>query len=294
MSESRIDLSVIIVSFNTKDLLRNCLESVYASKFGNYSFDVYVYDNASTDGSPEMVKSLFPHARVIVGKENSGFAAANNVCLRKARGKYILLLNSDTEVEDETLAGMIAFMDSHKDAGAATCRLVLPDGKLDPACHRGFPTPWAAFTYFLRLEKLFSKSELFGQYHQGYKDFHTPHKIDSPSGAFFLIRREVIEKVGMLDEDYFMYAEDLDWAYRMHEKGITILYNPSISCLHVKKQSGRLHANRKVRIQAQIQFHENNRLFYRKHFEKKYGRLVSFVILSFYSVRLFFLKHFSL
>jgi GT2 family glycosyltransferase len=294
MNKVSIDLSIIIVSYNTKDLLQDCLNSIFNSDLKPYVFEVIVYDNASTDGSVSLIKSKFPMVQIILGDKNVGFAAGNNQAIVKSSGKYLLLLNSDTILKPDTLKKMLEFMEKNKDIGVSTCKLILANGFLDPACHRGFPTPWAAITYLLKLEKLFPKSEIFGQYHMGFKGFDSVHEIDSPSGAFYLIRRKVIEDVGLLDEDYFMYGEDLDWSYRIKQKGYKIIFNPSAQCLHLKKQSGRNNTDHKKKIQSDIYFHQNNWLFYRKHFNQKYGIILYFLIKNIYSFRIFLLKYFSI
>jgi hypothetical protein len=255
--------------------------------------EVIVCDNASSDKQMKWYKE-FPNIHFIQNGKNVGFAAGNNPGIRAAKGRYILLLNSDTEVESNTIEHMVRFMDSHSDAGASTCKLLLMDGSMDPACHRGFPTPWVAFTYISKLESLFPKSALFGEYHQGYKDLSSAHTVDCISGAFFFVRRKVIQQVGLLDEEYFMYAEDIDWAFRIRKKGWNIWYEPSVTTLHKKKQSGRSNILKKRRVTTEIYFHKYNWLFYKKHFAKTYGPVVSGLIHIFYSIRLFLLEKFSL
>jgi GT2 family glycosyltransferase len=288
------DVSVIILNFNTLNLTRMCLESLVKSRLGRHTMEVIVCDNASTDGTETMVKKEFPKVIMVQNGKNVGFAAGNNPGIRMAKGRYVLLLNSDTEVTPVAIATMIDFMDAHPKAGAATCALVLPDGSMDPACHRGFPTPWAAITYLTKLEKLFPKTKLFGAYHQGYKDLKIPHQVDAISGAFFMVRRAVIATVGLLDEDYFMYAEDIDWAYRMKKAGWEIWFNPKASILHKKKQSGRANSLRKRRVTTEIYFHKYNWLFYKKNFASTYSPFVTFLVNSFYTVRLWFLENVSL
>lgn len=288
-----LDLSVIILNFNTRELTRTCIRSVLSSRIAPYTMEVIVCDNGSTDGSVEMLRKEFPDVQIIQNKKNMGFAAGNNPGIRSSQGRYVLLLNSDTEVPKTTLSTMIAFMDEHPEAGASTCKLILPDGSMDPACHRGFPTPWAAFTYLTKLERLFPKSRLFGEYHQGYKDIGTIHEVDCIVGAFFLVRREVIQQVGLLDEDYFMYGEDIDWAYRIRERGWKILFNPTVTILHKKKQSGRSNAKRDRRVTTEIYFHRYNWLFYKKHFAKKYGWWLTALVNAFYITRIFLLERFG-
>jgi len=287
------DVSVIILNFNTLNLTRMCLESLEKSRLGKFKMEVIVCDNASTDNTETMVRKEFPNVLMIQNGENIGFAAGNNPGIRKSKGRYILLLNSDTEVTPTAVATMIEFMDSHSKAGAATCTLVLPNGSMDPACHRGFPTPWAAATYLTKLEKILPKTKLFGEYHQGYKDLKTAHQVDAISGAFFMVRREVISKVGLLDEDYFMYAEDIDWAYRIKKAGWEIWFNPKASVLHKKKQSGRANILRKRRVTTEIYFHKYNWLFYKKNFAKTYNPVVTFLVNSFYITRLWLLENLS-
>jgi GT2 family glycosyltransferase len=289
----QIDCSIVILNFNTKDLTLSCIDYCKRSDLGNLAIEILLCDNASADGTVDAVRKCHPDVAVIQNKKNLGFAAGNNPGITRARGRYILLLNSDTEVSPGAIASMIRFMDAHPCAGAATCKLVLSDGSMDPACHRGFPTPWVSFTYLTKLERLFPKTKVFGEYHQGYKDLSVAHEVDCISGAFFMVRREVIRRVGLLDEDYFMYAEDIDWAYRIRKAGYEIWFNPAVTVLHKKKQSGRSHKEKKRRVVTEIYFHTYNWLFYKKHYAKKYGPLMSFVINTVYSFRLFLLKRFG-
>lgn len=270
-------LSIIIVSYNTRDLLLACLKSVEEATWGLDGVEIIVVDNGSTDGTvTEITNYRFSitnrniKLKIIENKENLGFAAANNIGIRASTGRYILLLNSDTIVFPKTLSSMIRFIESDDKVGVATCKVELPDGTLDPACHRGFPTPWASLTYFLGLERLFPKSKVFGQYHLGFLPMDKPHEIDSPSGAFYLIRKEVIDKVGLLDEDYFMYGEDLDWSYRIKQAGFKIMYYPYAKIIHFKKQSGRAGEDAKTKEEATIHFYETMKIFYSKHYRNKH------------------------
>lgn len=279
--KKRIELSIIIVNYNTRNLLRQCLNALivnYESRIMNNEYGITVVDNGSTDGSPDLAKKDFPDVKLITNLQNLGFAKANNLALREACGEFILLLNSDTVVGKDTLPVMVEFMEENPRVGVATCRVELPDGKLDLACHRGFPTPWASFTYFLGLEKLFPKSRIFGQYHQTFKDLNTIHEIDSPTGAFYLVRRLVADEVGMLDEDYFMYGEDLDWSYRIKKAGWKIMYVSDVKITHFKKQSGRENVDEEVKKQATKHFYETMKLFYQKHYKNKYPFFVNWLI----------------
>lgn len=285
------ELSIIIVNYNTKDMTEACVDSIRKWSQGS-AWEIIVVDNGSTDGSAETLKKIHG-IRLIVNAKNVGFAKANNKGIQSAKGKYILLLNSDTEIREDSIGTMLRFMDGHPAAGAATCRLDLTNGTMDPACHRGFPTPWAAFTYMTGLEKLFPTSRIFGHYHMGYKNLTIPHQVDCISGAFFFVRRAAIDDVGLLDEDYFMYAEDIDWAFRLKRAGWEVWFNPEATVLHKKKQSGRANILRSTQVQTEIYFHTYNWLFYKKHYAKKYGPLVSLPITIFYWIRLFLLKQFS-
>jgi hypothetical protein len=281
------DLSIVIVSHNTRNLLKNCLESVSENR--GITCQIIVIDNGSVDGSAAMVRKLFPRVILLINRENTGFTKASNAGIRVANGRYILLLNSDTEISPDVLSKIVAYMDNNK-LEVATAKLVLPDGQLDPACHRGFPTPWAAFSYTFKLEKLFPKSRIFGGYHLGYLGFETVHEIDCPSGAFFLVKKEVIDNVGLLDETYFMYAEDIDWAWRIKKQGFRIWYLPQFTVLHRKKQSGRANANFQKRRLATLLFYENNLRFYQKHYQNLYPQPVSFFVKLFYFIRMAIVK----
>lgn len=280
----KVDLSVIIVSFNTRDLLRKLLISLKQSRLSPYTLETIVVDNASTDGSKDLVKRTFPEVKLIAHDRNLGFAAANNKGLRQARGQYLLLLNSDTQVEPDTLKTMIDFMETNHDFAAATCRVELPDGRLDPASHRGIPTPWAAFTYFTKLERLLPKSRLFGRYHQDWKNLQAVHEVEVISGAFFLVRRQVIEKVGLFDEGYFMYGEDVDWCMRIRKAGYKIAFVPSTKIAHVKGQSGRAKETGDMRDQNESKklsnhyFWETMKLFYQKHYRQRYPRILMWLV----------------
>lgn len=271
----KTELSIVILSYNTRELLLKCLESVGGGECGERKVEIIVVDNASTDGSVETVERRYKDITILRNKKNLGFAAGNNLGIKRARGKYILLLNSDTIVEKETIPRMLAFMGENPQVGVATCRVEFPNGSLDPACHRGFPTPWAALTYFLGFERLFPKSKLFGQYHLGFLPMDKTHEIDSPTGAFYLVRREVIEKVGLLDEDYFMYGEDLDWSYRIKQAGWKIIYYPYVKIIHLKKSSGRESKDEKLRRETTSHFYETMGTFYKKHYLGKYPKIVT-------------------
>lgn len=232
-----IDLSIIIVSYNTKDFIRECLKSIRVTSKG-FDYEIIVVDNVSSDGTSQMVKEEFPDVIAIKSRKNLGFSKANNAGVEKSKGRYVLFLNPDTVVYKDSLFGMVKFMDEHKEAGAATCKLVMPGGRLDDAAHRGFPNPWNSLSYFSGLSKLFPSSKLFGGYNLGWMDLSKPHEIDACAGAFMMVRRQAGEKIGWWDEDYFFYGEDLEFCFRLKEIGWKIYFVPSVSVLHYKGVSG--------------------------------------------------------
>lgn len=274
-------LSVVILSFNTRELLKRCLSAVLDSVgLGMNDLEVVVVDNHSLDGSSKMVRQEFARVRLISNKANLGFSAGNNAGVALTRGEFVLLLNSDVVVNPETLGAMLDFVQTDPRIGAATCRLVLPNGELDPACHRGFPTPWNSFSYLVGLERLLPKTRLFGGYHRGWEDLTRPHEVDAIAGSFFLIPKRVILRVGGLDERFFMYGEDLDWCYRIKNRGFRVVFYPLTTSLHLKKQSGRAHASdMAVRKETQRHFIAAMELFYRKHYLKSYPRPVTWLML---------------
>ena len=273
-----LDLAIVIVNYNTRALLRECLRSIYASR-GNLTFEVCVVDNASTDGSAGMVRAEFPQVRLIESEHNGGYAYANNLGLRSfgfpesPAGKvlsssipfsdlprYVLLLNPDTLLPPDALAQMLAFMDAHPDAGVVGPKLVRPDGSLDLACRRSFPTPEISLWRMLGLSKLFPRTRLFGRYNLTYLDPNLLTEVDSVVGAFMWVRREAILQVGLLDETFWMYGEDLDWAKRIKDAGWKVWYNPSVVVLHVKEAASRYSPR------ARVEFYRAMAIFYRKHY----------------------------
>ncbi|MGB1286766.1 MAG: glycosyltransferase family 2 protein [Aggregatilineales bacterium] len=266
------DIGIVIVNWNTRDLLCRCLETVFASE-GDFTYTVVVVDNASDDGSAAMIASEFPQATLIESTENVGYPRGNNLGLRHlgfhGQGdvtadapRYALLLNPDTEVPPTAIFDMIQFMDSRPDIGVAGPRLVLPDGSLDKACRRGFPTPAVSFYHYSGLAKLFPENERFGRYNMSFADPDEQLEVDSVVGAYMQMRRECLEKVGLLDEIFFMYAEDIDLAYRIKEAGWKVWYYAPVTVYHVKRAAS------KQSSKAQFEFWRAMLIFYRKHFRK--------------------------
>ncbi len=273
-SSSALDISIVIVNYNTRELLRGCLSSIQASE-GGFTHEVLVVDNCSRDGSAQMVRQDFPWARVLESPQNRGYAAANNQGLRRSRGRYVLLLNPDTILPRNALKGMLAFMEAHPEAGAAGPKLVRQDGSLDLACRRSFPTPAVSFYRMVGLGKLFPHSPRFARYNLTYLSPDKVCQVDSVVGAFMMVRREAMEEVGLLDESFFLYGEDLDWAYRLKEAGWKVYYNPRVVVLHYKGE-----ASRQNRLRARYEFYRAMYLFHQKHFAHETPFWLHWLILS--------------
>lgn len=260
-----LDLAIVIVNYNVRELLRRCLASIYATE-GEVSFAVCVVDNASSDDSVAMVQAEFPEAFVIANEENYGYPAANNQGMRafdiegERAPRYVLLLNPDTEIPPDALATLIAYLDAEPEVGVVGPRLVMPNGRLDAACRRGFPTPVASVAYMVGLDRVFPWSRSVGHYHMTYLDEHEIAPVDSVVGAFMLVRTAAIRQVGVLDEAFWMYGEDLDWAKRIKDAGWQVVYNPSVTVLHVKRASSRQNPR------AQLEFVRAFLIFYYKHY----------------------------
>jgi len=287
----KLDLGIVIVNYNVRDLLRDCLASVYDSR-GDFAFEVCLVDNGSTDGSAGMVADEFPNVRLIRA-ENRGYAAGNNLGLRAfgyggeesdvgsekrsntraSLPRYALFLNPDTVLLPSALADMLAFMEAHPRAGVAGPRLVRADGSLDKACRRSFPTPEVAFYRLSGLGRLFPQSQRFGRYNVTYLPPDVTTEVDSVVGAFMLMRGEAVTQVGLLDERYFMYAEDLDFSYRAKNQGWQVWYNAGVTVLHYKGQSSRQRSTF-----ANVQFYRTMRLFHDKHFRQRTFFLVNWLI----------------
>lgn len=273
-----MDISFIITPWNCKDLLRATLKSIFASET-NFKYEAIIYDHGSTDGSLEMVEAEFPQVTLIRGGD-VGFAAANNKGLKLAKGRYCVLLNADTEISTDTIQTMVEFMDNNPKAGIATGKLVLAvSGKLDKACRRSFPTPWVSFTRFTGLAKLFPKSKLFNRYNLEYLDEDEVYEIDSCVGAFEMIRREAMEQIGLLDDSFYMYGEDIDWCYRAKQAGWQVWYYPKTIILHYKGYlSGKSKTKKRHNPRPIWEFHRAMILFYYKHYYHQYPKIFTWLI----------------
>src|SRR5712692_964262 len=268
------DLTVVVVNYNVCELLRQCLGSLLASNC-RHSFEVIVVDNCSTDGSAEMVRAEFPRVELIESPTNDGFAAANNRGIRAANAsRYVMLLNPDTAVPPRALEQLIDFMDACPEAGVVGPKLVKGDGSLDLACRRSFPNPRIAFYHAFGLDKLFPRSREFAQYNLTYLDEDELTELDCVVGAAMLVRMVAIEQAGFLDESFFMYGEDLDWAFRIRQQGWKVFYNPGVVITHYKGQSSRQRSMRSI-----LAFYDAMVTFHRKHYGARTLFLVNWLIM---------------
>ncbi|MBN2031026.1 glycosyltransferase [bacterium] len=257
-----VTLSIIVVNYNVKPFLERALLSIQKALEG-ISSEIFVVDNASGDGSVTMIKERFPDVHLISNVENAGFARANNQALRCAKGKMICLINPDTFVQEDTFKVCLDYLENHPSVGAVGCKIVNPDGTLQLSCRRSIPTPWVAFAKVAFLSTLFPKSKRFGRYNLTYLNPDEITEVEALSGSFMVVRQEVIDQIGLLDEAFFLYGEDLDWCYRMQQKGWKIVYLPETQIIHYKGRS-----TREASFDTQSIFYEAMRLFVKKHFGK--------------------------
>jgi len=265
-------LSVIIVNYNVCHFLEQTLLSVRKASTG-LNVEVIVVDNNSVDSSVEMVKAKFPEVALILNKKNTGFSCANNQAIQIAKGEYVLLLNPDTVVEEDTFAKCCNFMDKHPEAGALGVKMVDGKGNFLPESKRGLPTPWVAFYKIFGLARLFPKSRKFGRYHLGYLDPCDTNEVEVLSGAFMFIRKTALDRAGLLDEDFFMYGEDIDLSYRIIKAGYKNYYFPETRIIHYKGES-----TKKTSVNYVFVFYKSMAIFARKHFTSKNAGVFTFLI----------------
>ncbi len=260
-------LSIIIVNYNVKHFLNQCLKSIQQAK-NTLEIEVYVVDNNSVDNSVDMVKKEFPDVNLIENKKNVGFAKANNQAIKLSKGKYILLLNPDTIIQENTLTETIAFFNKNTQAGGVGVKMIDGKGHFLPESKRSFPTPSIAFYKIFGLSRLFPKSKIFGKYHLKYLDKDEVHEIDVISGAFLMTKKNLISKIGMLDEDFFMYGEDIDLSYRIQKSGFKNYYLPNTSIIHYKGES-----TKKTSVNYIYHFYNAMVIFTKKHYSQKNAKL---------------------
>jgi len=254
-----MDLSIIIVSWRVRELLSQCLRSIYANSEG-LELEVFVVDNDSQDGTVEMVHNQFPQARLLANKVNQGFAKANNQGIRLARGRYVLVLNPDTRILPSAFRSMFKFMDSHPHYGLAGCKLLNSDETLQPSVRR-FPTFWDQFLLLFKVPHLLPNLPVFKKYLARDFDYDEPSEVDQVMGAFFWLRQEVLEKIGLLDEGFWIWFEEVDYCRRLRQAGWKIGYNPDTEIIHHFGQSFR----QRLSVDRQKIFNRSLARYFKKH-----------------------------
>lgn len=265
-------LSIIIVNYNVKHFLQQCLQSVYKS-IGDLGVEIIVVDNNSVDKSIEMLREHFPKLKLIINDKNVGFAKANNQAIKQAKGNYILLLNPDTVIQEDTLIKTISFLEQNKKAGALGVKMLDGNGLFLPESKRSLPSPASAFYKIFGLSKLFPNSKTFGQYHLNYLNNNEVHEVDVLSGAFFMTRKKILDEIGLLDERFFMYGEDIDLSYRIQKMGYKNYYVPITSIIHYKGES-----TKKTSVNYIITFYKAMILFVKKHYKQQNANPLIFLI----------------
>jgi GT2 family glycosyltransferase len=263
-------LSIIIVHYKTLQMTFETIRSIQKSAM-NEAYEIIVVDNASNDGSTEYLKSQFPKVAFIENSRNDGFAKANNMGIQKAAGDYVLLLNSDISLSTDALEKALTYIKQNEKIGVLGIRLVLPNGVLDHTCKRGFPTPMSAIYYFLKLHVKYPESKKYGHYTQSFINEDETAIVDAVVGAFMLIPRVVIREVGLLDESFFMYGEDLDYCFRVHSVGYETVYYPEACAVHHKGASGKS-------FKLTYEFYRAMWLFYKKHYRNVYSFLTTALV----------------
>ncbi len=289
-----MDLSVIIVNYNVRYFLEQCLYSVRRASDG-LKVEIFMVDNNSVDGSCAMVEEKFPEAKLIRNKQNLGFSAASNQAIRKAAGRYVLLLNPDTLIEEDTFVKCVNYMDAHPETGGLGVRMIDGKGNFLPESKRSLPTPRVAFYKIFGLSRLFPRSKVFARYHLGFLSEDEIHTVDILPGAFMMIRRSALDEVGLLDEDFFMYGEDIDISFRLMNAGYKNVYFPETTIIHFKGES-----TKKGSLNYVLTFYNAMIIFARKHYSRKIARSYAFVInlaiyfRAFLAILRRFVKHLSL
>ncbi len=259
-STAAIDISIVIVNYNVREFLQQCLESIRSSRH-QLQLEVIVVDNNSHDHSVETLRPRFAECEFIALDTNIGFGKANNIGIEKARGRYVLLLNPDTILQEDTLERMAQYLDQHPEVGIAGCKVLNADGSFQKQCRRGFPSPWASFCKLFGLQALFPKSPIFARYNQSFRDEDETYMVDAVIGAFMFCRRDALQKLGGFDPEFFMYGEDLDLCFRMKKAGYATAYVPITTIIHFKGESTRRSSMNELRV-----FYDAMEIFARKHY----------------------------
>lgn len=277
-------LTVIILSYNVESLLKKAIQSVYDTYKEN--LQIIVVDNSSSDGSVEMVRKNFPKVELVLSKTNTGFATGNNLARKKTKGDIVLFLNPDTEVKGCAVKKCIEILLTRPELGAITCKVMLPNGKIDYSCHRGLPTIWNTFCYWTKLSKIFPKSSIFSGYEATYLDINKSHFIDCISGTFLMIKRNLLDKIDWWDEDYWWNGEDIELCYRIKKSGYKIWYEPTEIVMHYKGSSSGLWSTSKLAVSKETKARSAKsaaramRIFVGKH-QKELGPSYIMTIVTF-------------
>lgn len=288
MNKYKNELAIIIVNYNTRQLLDDCLASIYRADHPKGGLQVVVVDNASVDDSMDMVAKKYPSVISIQNSENLGFAKANNIGVDGADARFVLFLNSDTVIKRYSLVKPLKYLKTHPKVGAITIKLFLKDGTIDFDNHRGYPTPWASITKFTGLAKLFPKSTVFNSYHLGFQKLDKIHQIPVAAGSYMMMPTKLFKNIGMWDETYFFYGEDIDLCYRINEAGYSIIYYPKVSTLHLRGASSGLRkenaktavSDKANRIRVAKSSANAWKIFYKKFYSKRYPKIVTAIVLA--------------
>lgn len=283
MSHTCCPLHIVIVNYKTPRMTVEAVESVLSSRLPGRELTIWIVDNGSNDDSAEVIRERFPDVALIESPRNLGFAGGNNLALRRIvsltnsenrSDSFVLLLNSDVQVEPESIAKCLAFMEADATIGIVGPKVVLPDGALDLACRRGFPTPLNAFWKLTGLARRYPQNRLFSGYNLTYLDEDTAAEVDSVGGAFMLLRMAAIDEAGLLDERFFMYGEDLDWSYRIKARGWRVWYYPDARATHLKSASARRQSRKMI-----YEFYRAMWLFHRKHYAARTFFLINWLVM---------------
>lgn len=286
MATSKPELSIIILSYNVKDLILNCLKSINDNQPKNVVWQIIVVDNASTDDSVKAIRKEFPEVEIVQNDSNLGFSEGNNRGVPKASADTVLFLNPDTIIEGSVIQDSLAFLQKDSKIGALTCKVDLPNGTLDYSCHRGLPTPWNSLCYFSGLAKLFPKIKLFAGYTASFLDINKTHQIDCGNGTFLMVKREAGEEIGWWDTDYFWNGEDIELCYRLKQAGWKFYYFAGGRIIHYKGSSSGLWSTAKVEVPKETKVRaarsaaQAMRIFYKKHYYPAYPPLLRDLIMT--------------
>lgn len=268
-----VDLSICVVTFNACEVLRECLGSICHNSH-SIAFETILVDNASADGTEQMVCRQFPQVEYIRNETNLGFQKATNTALQRGKGRYLMWLNNDTVVLPGAFDNLVAFADAHPDIGVLGPKVLNRDGTLQKQCRRGEPTPWAIFSYYSGLAKLFPQSKFFSSYLISYAREDEPLEVDAVSGSCLMLRREVMDQIGLIDEEYLFNGDDVDYCYRAKHNGWKVYYYPGAKIIHYGGQGG----SRSLPYKLTYEFHRAMWTYYRKHLIERYRFVIDWLV----------------